>query len=695
MRSNRFRLKTMARNTLTGVIVDVSGSMRYNAVGSVEDDGEYIRSAFQVMDDVIKHDISSDNHMFALGVGGTSQNGVFDMLRSVQRTNEIQEDHSPATSYQIEQIYFILERSGARYLRRWADPKRAEPFLTHKKADHIFCQLKDNRNLAKRFVDECLPSTCRDWDNEAIGNVPLVGGLFNSIMKGSQTVTTLATTKVGITATDNDIQEAVRKGLNLVSSDMFIDVDINSIFEVQAAASIIRATTGGKELTPERRKQLLDNVKPFIYGGTPMFSALNSALALFRYKVASKKILVVLSDGEPTDSGNLYTVSKDLHKLKVDVVCCFIHRESGISPKRLFCKTEVSWEDGAKFLFEISSHVPSNIMPRAILLKNGWDLEIENNETKLFIHVNHPDHIENFCRVAKSTICCQEYLSDVLVTVAVDIYISQSNFTAKKQDGGTCYANASAAAIHMAMKRIHAREGGYPDFTTLRQEIIDKHRPGDKGADTFEVMRLICKKYRLRCGEKSPQGALEAVVAKRIVVARFYLTEREWDTFDDFFSHHPTGILTRKHICVGTRSPSKDTSGHAVVLTSYNSSCLSLMNSWGDTWADKGFFRVESADVLGLEFMDVYWTEADLTANEKASYRAHGPEVATKLMSMLKGLQVQKYTCPRCDQSSLVCEYTGTLSNAKCPRCHREFRCSEAGNILAMNMYLTSLSRTD
>lgn len=116
-----------------------------------------------------------------------------------------------------------------------------------------------------------------------------------------------------------------------------------------------------------------------------------------------------------------------------------------------------------------------------------------------------------------------------------------------------------------------------------------------------------------------------------------------------------------------------NTSGHAVVLTSYNSESLRLMNSWGENWADRGFFKVEKAEVLGLEFIDVYLEESDLTPDERSSYRAHGSKVARKLMSLLKGLQVARFTCPRCSQSSLVTEFRGTLSLAICPRCSHVF----------------------
>lgn len=47
--------------------------------------------------------------------------------------------------------------------------------------------------------------------------------------------------------------------------------------------------------------------------------------------------------------------------------------------------------------------------------------------------------------------------------------------------------------------------------------------------------------------------------------------------------------------------------GHAVVLTGYQWNCLRLMNSWGQKWADNGFFRIKNSEVLKLVFHDVFW----------------------------------------------------------------------------------------
>ena len=301
------------------------------------------------------------------------------------------------------------------------------------------------------------------------------------------------------------------------------------------------------------------------------------------------------------------------------------------------------------------------------------------------------------CEMAKD-IFSSDALSEVLVSVDLDMYISQSNsdFKAKKQQSGTCYANASAAVLHLAMKRIVGREEGYPSFEKLKDEMIKAY--GNSGANTSDVLQNACQKYHLHSKRVSIKEAMDAIVRKRPVVARFRLTDTEWKDFSNFYQKNPTGILTQNEIDIRKRpahaSNQVKTSGHAVVFTSYNSRCLTFMNSWGQNWGDNGFFRVENAEVLPLEFFDVYWTLDELSEEEKENYHKHGSDVAAKLMKSLGGLQKAEYTCPDCKKSSLVIEFTGTLSRVRCPKCSHEFSTNDnTGNILALNIYLTSLAK--
>ena len=76
------------------------------------------------------------------------------------------------------------------------------------------------------------------------------------------------------------------------------------------------------------------------------------------------------------------------------------------------------------------------------------------------------------------------------------------------------------------------------------------------------------------------------------------------------------------------------------------------MNSWRNDWADGGFFRVQNANVLpGLKFFNVFWTEDDLSQEEKKAYKQHGPKIAAKLIRSLQGIQAAKHKCPKCTVS--------------------------------------------
>lgn len=132
---------------------------------------------------------------------------------------------------------------------------------------------------------------------------------------------------------------------------------------------------------------------------------------------------------------------------------------------------------------------------------------------------------------------------------------------------------------------------------------------------------------------------------------------------------------------------------HAVVLTSFNSESFLFMNSWGGTFGDKGFFRVQNVEVLDFEFFDVYWTEDDLMKEETAAYIEHGVTSAQLLVRTLKGLSSAKYMCKMCLKESPVYAFTGTFERAICPKKGCVFECTSEGNTLAMNLYRITFSR--
>lgn len=793
--------------TFTGVLLDVSGSMSENVGDEInENGGAWARSIFDVIDSLIKYDVSSENHIFSVGVGANGRRPFFDVIDTVkevqhrykkreQKNNEhleeqweetlqslglqieqerkiymkmIQEnnvnikvqekkivdlemefcykirckenmekelkrknrentlvennynemylhvnenkshflsdhfdehrDNIPAYDDVLEEFYQLVEKNGAKMTRIWAPKHNIKQVVCYRLAVYILDKLKADEEFLNVFIEECLPLVCRD-----MGDDTLAGTLVNSVQSIQCRIgSTLLLSISGIVGKISFIVEQAKMQHQQIHSRRFHEYfdetclkNIGSVFSVLTASDIFRDFLDERSSAEKNTDKIMKAISPFIYGRTPLFEALDKTLPIFSKDEFSEhsKVLFILSDGLPTDLGDVHLVSERLKNLNVIVVGCFISRYSNVKPRKLYNVEQDDWNEGAKFLFKLSSTIPSQLLPRTIFIKRGWDIDISNNETKLFLQINHPDHIHEACNLARNVVCCQDSLSDLLVSVSLDIYINQSTnrFTAKEQEGATCYANASAAVLHLSMKRILGRDGGYPDFNELREKIISLH--GKDGANTINVLEGITPEYRLHCKLVNAKDAMKAIVAKRPVVATFRLTDIEWTQFSKFFRRDPSGILTKAEIDLDKRDPADKLSGHAVVFTSFNSECFRFMNSWGDNWADMGFFKVENCKVLDLKFIDVFWTLNDLSKREIDYFKEHGADVADKIMKNLIGLQEAKYKCPICKTISLVTDFSGSLKEAICPRCEGTFRSDKDGNILALNMYLTSLSK--
>ncbi|XP_067024301.1 uncharacterized protein [Acropora muricata] len=588
----------------------------------------------------------------------------------------------------IDETLDTLKRNGATRVETWAPMGVLLKVLDNDTAAAILYYLQRRDDFAKRFVSECLPQDCREVPPRKLQGLAKLGFLAMTSVPppDSSVLRPGVSERLQRWASESSVRKAIEKGKQLLAEIR----SERTIMSVQSASDSLHASTGKKEVDKKRVDELLKAVKPYIYGRTPLMQAMRHSMDLFSHSEFAnhKKLLFILSDGQPTDGWD--PPVQELSALGVTIVSCLITREGLSDPRHLYSLLDESWEVPAKFMFSMSSIVTTQNIPRTLFLKKKWKIDIENNETRLFFHVNHADVIKDVCDMAKKGVLSQDVLSDLLSSVDLDVYINQANdsFGAKDQEKETCYANASAAVMHLAMQRIIGRDGGYPDFFELRKKLIDKY--GREGASTKEVLKEICPEYRLQCQTVDAIGAMKAISAKRPVVVTFHLTGAQWDQFEKFYDENPRGILTRSYLDSKHYSKS-DAGGHAVVLTSYDADSLRLMNSWGDDWADQGFFRVQNSDVLGLKFVDVFWTLDDLSEKEKKAYEQHGAEVASKLIKSLKGIHVVKYKCPLCTVESKVVDFTGRLLKAKCPACGGTFNANKEGGDLALNLYLMSL----
>lgn len=293
-------------------------------------------------------------------------------------------------------------------------------------------------------------------------------------------------------------------------------------------------------------------------------------------------------------------------------------------------------------------------------------------------------------------------IENIVARVNYEKYINASNhkLSPQLQIGGTCYANATATVIHLSLSQIYSRK--VDDFSKIRDDIILIY--GSHGGNCERVLTEFCskEKYDLKFKKVSEKEAIIAVEAKRPQIFVFALYDDEWDTFTQFFKDNPCGILKKEHFKKNEKKSESNfwiklldvfednngvlqykdlfeedqkrrLGGHAVVLMKSEKDHLYLMNSWGDKWGDKGYFRIENADVLNLSyptfFYDVYWTKSMLSQDEISNFDNETLRRFRDLEERLPNGLTVDYKCPLCKRMCKANEIFGDLKNAQCPNC--------------------------
>ena len=403
--------------SLTGILLDVSRSMEENIGSGVDEEGgPWARSIFKVIDDLIEHDLTPENRVFAVGVGADSTPEIFDIIGTLQEIENLEkcsdERNRLAISSCITKILDILEKNGARNIRKWVpDDTLIENEISEKMAQVALKELQYNEKFRKKFVEEFLPPSCRESVTvKRTRDIPFLVSALSAAFSRTEDALVWGVSCLK-TATKEDINEVVEKAKNYILNDVeiarrhfFKKLQVSqSLFSVKEASRIIRGRVDENKLTTERMKKLLKNVEPFIYGRTPLYESLEKAKELFKIDNSKHKLLFVLSDGDPSDgpegaNPKIKQIAYELSRAGVQVVSCFVTRSEDVHPKRLYDEMQPSWKPEAKFLFSLSSHVPTQHLPRAILVKrskkdDNWKIDIDKNETRLFTQVNHPKNL--------------------------------------------------------------------------------------------------------------------------------------------------------------------------------------------------------------------------------------------------------------------------------------------------------------
>jgi len=441
---------------------------------------------------------------------------------------------------------------------------------------------------------------------------------------------------------------------------------------------------------------LLDTLRPYMYGYTPMRNALKKSLAAFlKHPVAEQRVLVLMSDGFSTD-GNPLPLARRLQQENITMAAVYLTSDREIPRRRLYDQAAEGWNKGQRTLFSMAATVGGATHPIPVLTSMGWEIP-SSGECALYTTVCSAAALDEFCSLLLSArFGSADTLLDIIGRVQLDAYVNDEHVRTCKNpsDQGqsmTCYAHATAAVLHMALLRIVGREGGCPSIEEIRKWILRKFKPGPGGWSVEKVLSVATSWYRpLHFCKTDEEGARQAVQHRRPVLTTFHLSNSGWDTFSQHFGSEATrsSVLTRARMAPHRSLPSGG--GHAVVLSKCDPRSLTFLNSWGHQWGKDGSFSVEDHTVLELDgtseathvcFYDVYWLESDLTAAEQQAYNVKVDEALRARAEQHPSILELEARCPHCCNNAPIADFTGSIRQTVCPLCHQSFE-PEPGHLI-------------
>ena len=428
-----------------------------------------------------------------------------------------------------------------------------------------------------------------------------------------------------------------------------------------------------KEDSNDKNISIIDLFKNIIYGNTPLYTSFNKAIEIFEGEGKNnKKILFIISDGLLNDIRDKKTAQNNIKEkitnLDITVICIYLNSSNKLNTKTFYNEVQPDFDEGAKFLFNISSKVNYHNSIINFFIKKGWNIP-SNGVCNLFIEINNSKDLNIFINLVNEALNKAEpmeeiykIIGDSLLSKIIDEnYIMQ--FNSENQIGGRCWAYSLSANIYLASSRVFGRK--IPKFEDILNRLMQNENAwndieGKQGRNVFEMAKRYLRDYKLRGREISASEARISVIKGRPCLCRFYLDKKGWHNFSEFFAKHPKGILTKNDLeanhpnCIVNNKEG----GHAVVLTEIEENCLKFLNSWGENFADKGYFRIKNENVIDFRYMDIFWYESDLTQEERDKYN-------NNYLSFIK--QASNYL-----SDSNINIKDELKKNVKCPKCHQE-----------------------
>lgn len=185
----------------------------------------------------------------------------------------------------------------------------------------------------------------------------------------------------------------------------------------------------------------------------------------------------------------------------------------------------------------------------------------------------------------------------------VETFEAPHSVPVHEQNGGTCYAHACATVLRAGTKYV-GRATEKHDVLVVR--IVATY--GENGGHCHTVLDEFCPRYGLQWTEVEASLVDQILNSQRVLCASFALSENQWKRFVRFFMGNPSGKLAFGDL----GDPTGAVTGHAIVLIGHKADYWKFKNSWGEGFADDGYFRIakDAAKQMGFQFLEVHEIQA-------------------------------------------------------------------------------------
>jgi hypothetical protein len=154
-------------------------------------------------------------------------------------------------------------------------------------------------------------------------------------------------------------------------------------------------------------KKNIDNMVWRMGGGTPMKQAFLLAEERFEEELgeppySGEPILLVLSDGEPTDiddsNEEVVEIALRLQSKGILIISCYLTSDNIIESRYLYSEVLPEWEEGAKLMFECASIAKRDSIYLQNLLEHKWDFKSKETKEKsrFFIQINETSNLDEY-----------------------------------------------------------------------------------------------------------------------------------------------------------------------------------------------------------------------------------------------------------------------------------------------------------